>query len=344
MFHFENNYAFFALIFVFALFAMYLASQKTLDFYRQQLAKYKQFLKLTPAYSPKRSHIKFGLFALACIFLIIGVANPRMGWKNQKMTRQSIDVYLALDVSRSMWAQDITPNRMERARQAALSILNDLKGERIGIITFAGEAYIQIPLTTDYAASEIQIRNASPAMEAMQGTAIEEAIALVERSQSHEKKLQPKALVILTDGENHEENAITQAKAAAATGISTVIVSFGTEAGAAIPLVSDAGNGYVTDKNNQVVQSKMNVQQMKDIAEAGNGVWLDFNEIGIQGVLNGLHKHFSTMEKAEYEQQAFDDAETYYYIAALIALLLLLIEWCLPYSKRLADANINLNK
>lgn len=344
MFHFENNYAFFALIFVLALVAMYIASQKTLAHYRAQLAKYKQFLKLTPAYAPKRSHIKFALFAAACIFLVIGIANPRMGWKNQKMTRQSIDVYLALDVSRSMWAQDITPNRMERARQAALSILNDLRGERVGIITFAGEAYIQIPLTTDYAASEIQIRNASPAMEATQGTAIEEAIALVDRSQGHEQKLQPKALVILTDGENHEENAIAQAKAAAAKGISTTLVTFGTTAGAAIPLVSDAGNGYVTDKNNQVVQSKMNAQQMKEIAEAGNGVWLDFNELGVQGVLDGLHKQFSKMDKAEFEQQAFDDAETYYYIAALLALLLFLLEWCLPYARSVADTNLKSNK
>ena len=340
MFHFENPYAFFALIFVVALIAMYIVSRKISLHYREQLAKYKQFLKLTPAYSPKRSDIKFGVFAVACILIIVAIANPRFGWKNEKIKRQSVDVYLAIDVSRSMWAQDIAPNRMERARQTALSILNDLKGERVGIITFAGDAFIQIPLTTDYAASEIQIRNASPLIEPVQGTAIEEAIDLVMRSQAQEKKPQPKALIILTDGENHEQDAVTKAKQAVAQGISTMIVSFGKEQGAPIPMGADYETTYVTDKNGQVVQSKLNAALMQEIASAGNGAWLDFNNEGLQGVINAIHKQFATMEKAEYEQQSYDDAETYYHIPLLLAFILLLLEWCLPYTKRALDTNI----
>jgi Ca-activated chloride channel family protein len=337
MFHFENLYVFVFLVVPLVFGGIYWATHFNLRYYRAQLAKFKQFARLVPAYAPQRRHLKFGLFTAALVFLIAAIANPRFGYSSQKITRQSVDVYLTIDVSRSMWAQDLSPNRMERARQFALTTLNSLRGERVGVITFAGEAYMQIPLTTDYAATEIQIRNASPAVEATQGTAIEAAIELVLRSQAQEKRPQPKAIIILTDGENHEETAVDKAKFARDNGINTIVVTFGTEAGAPIPLNSDTYTGFLLDKSGAVVQSKLNKALMQKIADAGNGAWLDFQTLGAQGVLDGLKSQLTKIDSAEYERYSFDDYDTYFYVLALVALVLLAAEFLIPYAKRNKD-------
>lgn len=337
MFHFENYYVFVFLVLPLVLGGIYWASHISIRYYQAQLAKHKQFARLVPMYSPWRRHFKFGLFTAALVLLVAAIANPRMGFRTQKVTRQSVDVYLAIDVSRSMLAQDLAPNRMERARQFGLMALDGLRGERVGVITFAGAAYMQVPLTTDYSATEIQIRNASPSVEATQGTAIEEAIELVLRSQAQEKRPQPKALIVLTDGENHEDAAVAKAEFARKNGINTIVVSFGTEAGAPIPTNNDSYSGFVLDKAGAVVQSKLNATQMQEIATAGGGAWLDFETLGAQGVIAGLKTELAKIDPSEFEQQSFDDYETYFYILAAIALVLLTLEFLWPYAaKRIA--------
>lgn len=333
MFHFENNYIFVFLILVPIFIGIFMAANLQLAHLRAKIATNEFFAKLAPRFDWARRKLKFGLVTAAVAFLVIALANPRAGIRTQKARLQSVDMYVALDVSKSMWAQDVAPNRMERARQFALKLLNEMIGKRIAVIAFAGDATLEVPLTTDYAAAEIQIRNANPADEPLQGTAMEEAIELVARAQEREKKPSQKALVFITDGENHEDVARTKAEFAASKGVVTYIVGIGTETGAPIPVNSDAYAGFQLDKEGKVVQSKMNKSLMVNIATASGGEFFDLNAVGADNTVANLKKSFATLQASEFEQRAFDDYDTYFYIFALIALALLVIDFALPYAK-----------
>jgi len=168
---------------------------------------------LAPEISRYKHIVKFLLLAIALCFLVIGWANPQWGSKKEKVKRKSADVFIALDISRSMLAEDVRPSRIERARKFATRLVDELKGERIGTIIFAGNAYLQMPLTTDYAAAKLFIRSANPDQAPAQGTAIADAIELAERAFQDDNK-HHKAIIIITDGENHDEVAVAKAREA----------------------------------------------------------------------------------------------------------------------------------
>ena len=275
--------------------------------------------------------MKFSLLLIAFAFLVIALANPQMGNKTQSIKRQGVDVFIALDISRSMWAQDLKPNRMERARQFAQKLVQSLKGDRIGLILFAGQAYLQMPLTVDYAAAEMFVRTASPAIEITQGTAIEEAINLVVELGEKEESQKQRAIVVLTDGENHEPAAVTAASKAKDNGITTFLVGAGTEAGAPIPVSERGRRQFKLDKQGQIVQSKMNGTLLQAIATAGGGDVLDITNP--DKAIGQLRRQFSKLEKSEFEQQNFDVFETYFQYFVAIAFFLLLIEFCIDYRK-----------
>ena len=210
--------------------------------------------QLMPEVSRYKHIVKFVLLMVSVAFLIVGWANPQWGSKKEKVKLKSADVIIALDVSNSMLAQDMRPNRLERARQFTLQLIDGLKGERIGLIIFAGNAYLQMPLTADYAAAQLFVKSANPDLVPVQGTAIKDAIDLAERSFEEDNK-QHKALILITDGENHEPGMMERAEEARNNGLQIFAIGVGTDRGASIPIYAGGRSTFKKDKSGNTVYS-----------------------------------------------------------------------------------------
>jgi len=332
MFHFEQPYYFYLFLCIPVLIALFVAITVHNNKLREHFGALIGLERLAPNISRIKGPLKFGLMMLAFAFLVVAMANPRMGNKTQSVKREGVDIYIALDISRSMWAEDIKPNRMERARQFAQKLVKAVRGDRVGLILFAGHPYLQMPLTTDYAAAQLFVQTASPKLDITQGTAIESAIDMVvELGQKEEQKKQ-RALIVITDGENHELDAIKTAKHAKSKGVTTYVIGIGTESGAPIP-IKDAGYAqFQLDKSGQVVQSKMNTDLINKIAISGGGNFYKANSNADLVIAKLVHK-MSKLEKTEFEQQEFDVYESYFQIFVAIALLLLVFEFFVSYRK-----------
>ena len=275
--------------------------------------------RLVPGISPSRNHIKFGLFLFSLLFLFIGWANPQWGLKKAKAKAKSTDVYIALDISQSMLAEDISPNRLERAKKFTSDLLKKLKSERVGLIFFAGNAYLQVPVTNDIAANTEKA--------ATQGTAIAEAIALTTESlERAEEKTYKKALIIITDGENHEQEVIDAARKAKENGVIVYAVGVGTEAGDYVRVIEKGYKQYKKDKDGNPVRTSLNKQLIKDIADAGGGLSYLLNN-SRSSVISSITDDISQLEKKESEINSFSEYNSYFQYFLFIALILLIIEY-----------------
>lgn len=332
MLHFEQPTYFYLLLCVPVLIGLFIAVTLHNQKLRKNFGELLGLERLAPNISKLKRPLKFAILMVVFVFLVVALANPRMGNKTQSVKREGVDVFIALDVSRSMWAQDIKPNRMERARQFAQKLITAVRGDRVGLILFAGHPYLQMPLTTDYAAAQLFVRTASPKLDITQGTAIESAIDLVVEIGNKDEKKKQRALIVITDGENHEQNAVDAAQAAKAAGVTTFIVGTGTEAGAPIPIQTNGRSAFQLDNAGQIVQSKMNTTLIQEIASAGGGAFYKAND-NSDAVVSRLRNKMSKLDKTEFEQQDFDVFETYFQYFVAIALILLVLEFFISYRK-----------
>lgn len=333
MFHFENTIYCWGLLLIPLLLGLYWAARWHTQ--RQRAAFGSQFAldRLVPNNAPYKRPLKFGLALAALALLVIAIANPRAGTTLQSVQQEGIDVFLVLDVSRSMWAEDIRPNRMERARQLAQKLIYERRGDRIGLILFAGYPYLQMPLTTDYAAARSFVQIASPQLDITQGTSVAEAIDMVAEVSRQNEQATQRAVVVITDGENHEDRAPRAAAIAKESGITTYVVGIGTEAGAPIPLRDQRQRTqFQLDKQGQIVQSKMNVALMQSLADEGGGTFYKANAQQ-DLVVARLSRDLDQLEKTRFEQQEFDTYETYYQYFVVLALGLLVVEFLVRYRK-----------
>ena len=233
---------------------------------QKRFADHNLIQKLSPEKSTFKSFLKLTVFCVALFFLIISLANPKMGTKLETVKRQGVDIVFALDVSKSMVAEDIAPNRLEKAKQIITKVIENLGSDRIGIIIYAGSSYPLLPITTDYAAAKMFLQNANTEMVSNQGTAINEAI---ERALSYydNDEQTNRFLVIVSDGEDHEENTLELAKEAAEKGIKIYTVGIGTAKGGPIPLKDDGRVvSYKKDNRGIVVVTQLNEQILRDLA------------------------------------------------------------------------------
>jgi len=280
-------------------------------------------VRLMPDYSGSRGILKLVLLMLAWVMLVIGLADPQTGSKLEKIKRKGIDLVFALDVSNSMLAQDIAPNRLERAKQAISRLLDNLENDKVGLVVFAGNAYVQMPITTDYSATKLFLSGINPGMIPTQGTALGDAI---ETSVScFGKTKQSKAIILITDGENHEDDAIAAARSAASSGIRIFTIGMGLPEGAPIPVYNSGVQiGYKKDAQGNTVISRLNDELLKEVAEAGKGVYVRANnsQAGVKEVFDQINK----LEKVEYDSQIFSDYEDRYQFFLLAGLLLLVAE------------------
>ncbi|NLO03059.1 MAG: VWA domain-containing protein [Bacteroidales bacterium] len=280
--------------------------------------------ELMPFVSANRPVFKFFLLMLALGLFIAGVARPQFGSKLKKIKREGIELIIALDVSNSMMAEDIQPNRLERAKRAISRLVDRLKDDKIGLIVFAGEAYIQLPLTSDYNSAKLFLESVNTQVVPRQGTAIGAAVNMAIRSFTPDADAS-KAIVIITDGENHEDDPVAAAQEAVNNGIVVHTIGMGLPQGSPIPVMSDGQTDYMRDNDGNVVVTKLDEEMLEKIATAGNGIYVRANNAQIG--LNALFDEINKMNKEEMETVVFSEYEDQFQYFFGAGLLLLLLEF-----------------
>ncbi|TCK68022.1 Ca-activated chloride channel family protein [Winogradskyella wandonensis] len=265
-----------------------------------------QLLKrLSPNQSLFKSVLKLGVLCLAFACLSLALVNPKIGTKLETVRSQGVDIVFAVDVSKSMLAEDIAPNRIEKSKQLVTQIINNLASDRVGIIAYAGKAFPQLPITTDYAASKMFLQNMNTDMMTSQGTAIREAIELAKTYYDDEEQTN-RILVIISDGEDHEGDAAEIAEEANEQGIRIFTIGVGNAKGGPIPIKR---NGvvlnYKKDKNGETVITKLNEDTLKEIAAEANGVYI--NGSNTNEVVETIKNLLDQMDKKEFESKQIAD-------------------------------------
>lgn len=330
-FRFEDEKALIGLVVIPLLFILFLITRRI---QKRQLEKWGDPVllnRLMPDFSSTRIVIKFVIWMLAFGILILALARPQFGTKLSEVKRQGIEMIIALDVSNSMMAEDIQPNRLENAKLAISRLVDRLENDKIGLIVFAGDAYIQMPVTTDYMAAKLFLNTINTQIVPKQGTAIGSAIRLAMRSFTPNSD-KSRAVVIITDGEDHEEGSIEAAKEAYSAGIIIHTIGIGSAQGVPIPVTSANGQkDYRTDYEGKVVVSKLNEELLRQVAEAGHGTYVraTASQTGLSTILDEMNK----MEKQEIQMKVYAeyDEQFAYYVG--FALFLLLIDFTLNSRK-----------
>lgn len=297
-------------------------------------------MQMMPQVSFSRPWIKFIFFILAYALVVIGIADPQLGSKTEEVKRKGADLMILLDVSNSMLSQDLAPNRLENAKRALSQLIDKLHDDRIGIVVFAGQAYVQLPITTDYAAAKLFLNTINTEMVPTQGTAIGAAINLGMQSFDF-KNGTGKSIIIITDGENHEDDAVAAAKAALARNVTVNVVGVGSEEGAPIPIYQGGKQvGFHNDSTGHPVVSKLDETMGKEIAAAGSGVYVRANNAN--SGLNIVMDQIAKVQRKMTDTKQFKDFEDRFQFFLAIAFILLLAEFFISIRKNMRLSKIKL--
>ena len=293
---------------------------------------------LMPLLSFKRGTWKFVMLMLALAFVILGVAGPQFGSKLQQVKKKGVELMIVLDVSNSMMAQDIKPSRLEKAKMAISRMVEKLSDDKVGLVVFAGDAYVQLPITTDYSSAKLFLSGINTDIVPVQGTAIGSAIDLAARSFTPEAETS-KAIIVITDGENHQDDAIIAAKRAHEKGIVVHTIGMGLEQGAPIPQKGASGQ-FMKDGQGNVVISKLDENTLQEVAKAGEGVYVRASNTDVG--LNQLLDEVNQMEKTLLEERVYSDyAEKYQYFL-LVGLFFIWVEFMILGRKNKYFMKINI--
>ena len=305
----------------------------------ERFANKKLHKVLLPNFSNLKNILKFGIIILSLTFLIVAASNPQVGTRIQEVKQEGIDVYILLDVSRSMTAQDIKPSRLDKAKHQIGELIGRLRGDRIGLIIFAGQAYVQFPLTTDYSAANLFLSAVDVNSVPQQGTAIASAINLATKSFDYKFSTQ-KTMIIITDGEDHEGNVMEAVKAATDKGIKIYTIGLGSPDGVPIPIYNQQGQqtGFLQDQSGNTVLTKLDSKTLQEIASAGNGAY--YQGTNYDDNLNKIYDKLSSLQKTEYGVKKVTDYEDRFYYLLAPAVFLLILEFFIPDKKSPWLANI----
>lgn len=265
--------------------------------------------KLSPERSVFKPVLKLIVILLAMVGLILGLVNPKIGTKMETVKREGIDIVFAMDVSKSMLAEDIAPSRLEKSKQLVSQMINQLGNDRIGIVAYAGSAFPVLPITTDYSVAKMFLQSMSPDMVSSKGTSLEEAIQL-SATYFDDKSKTSKLLILISDGEDHSEGALAAAEEANKQGMRIITIGVGTEKGATIPLKRNGVvESYQRDKNGEVVVTKLNQVSLETIAKATKGGYVNGNNTKetmeyIKNTLDNIQKtEFEATQMADFQSQ-----------------------------------------
>jgi len=282
--------------------------------------------KLIPSRSKNKIYVKNILTVVIFILFSIGLSNPQVGVKMEEVKRKGVDLIIAIDLSKSMMVEDIKPNRLEAAKHAISKLIDRLEGDRVGLIVFAEEAYVQLPITTDYSAAKLFLSTINTEIVATQGTNIGNAIDLSVKSFDLENR-QEKAIIIITDGETHDEKAITAAENASESGIFIHTLGMGLNKGGLIPKYNDNGikikGEFKKDRQGNVITSKLNEDILKKIAISGKGSYIRANNSQIG--LSKLFAKINEMEKREIGTMVFTEHKDRFQYFLFLCFILIVI-------------------
>jgi len=280
--------------------------------------------RLMPNVSKTLPIVKFVLYTMAMISLLIGLANLQFGTKLEEVKREGIDLMICLDVSNSMLAEDLSPNRLERSKRSIYQLIEKLHNDRLGIIVFAGQAYVQLPITTDYSSAKLFLETIDTDIIPTQGTSIGSAIELAMESFDFENGTS-KSIIVITDGENHEDDAMNAAIEASDKGVIVNTIGMGSEKGGPIPVYKNGAQiDFRKDNAGNTVVTKLNEPMLKEIAIAGNGSYVRASNA--KGGLDKIMSEIDKMEKKEFGSKSFKDYEDRFQIFLIIALFLIVLE------------------
>lgn len=275
--------------------------------------------QLMPSYSASKVWIRLTFFALGFFFFVIGLSRPQIGAKIKEHETKGAEIMIALDVSNSMLAEDYSPNRLDRAKLAISRLVDKLRDDRIGLIVFAGNSFVQLPITTDYVSAKMFLNSISTESVPIQGTAIGEAINTAIRSFSAQSE-KSRAVIVITDGENHEDDPVAAAKQAAEMGVRVFTIGVGSPEGKPIPVDGE----LLKDKDGNIVVTRLDESVLQDVAAAGNGAYVRAgnSEFGLNPIIDDIRK----MEDEKYSSIVFEEFDEQFMYFMAIALFFFVLE------------------
>lgn len=310
---------------------------------RQRLKKYGDPVlleELMPTVSKYRPNLKFWILFVAIALVIVMLARPQFGSKMETVKRSGVEAVIALDISNSMLAEDVAPSRLEKAKKMISRLVDTFNNDKVGMIVFAGEAFTQLPITSDYISAKMFLESITPSLITTQGTDIGAAIRLAMKSFTPNEGV-GRAIVVITDGENHEGGAIEAAKEAAEKNMQVFILGIGSPEGSPIP-VERGSNDFRRDKDGNVIVTRLNEQMCQEIAKAGNGLYIRVdNSNSAERMLNN---EIGKLAKSDVESQIFTEFDEQFEGLAWLVLILLVVEMLILDRKNPLFKNVRLFK
>lgn len=282
--------------------------------------------RLMPSYSKGKVWVRMVLFSIGFFFFVIGLSRPQIGAKLKEHETKGAEIMIVLDVSNSMLAEDYSPNRLERAKLAISRIVDRLRDDRIGLILFAGDSFVQLPITTDYVSAKMFLNSITTGSVPVQGTAIGDAINTAMRSFSVQSE-KSRAIIVITDGENHEDDPIAAAQQAAELGVRVYTIGVGSPEGKPIPMDGE----LLKDKDGEIVVTRLDEKVLQDVAMAGNGVYVRAGntEFGLNPIIDNIRK----LEDEKYSSIVFEEYDERFMYYFGIALFFFVLEMLIGYRK-----------
>lgn len=337
MFRFEEPTYLYLLLLVPFLAAIYLYSNYQRRKAIRKFGDPSLMAQLMPDVSKYRPDVKFGILLVAIGLFAVLLARPQFGSKLETVKRQGIEVIIALDISNSMLARDIQPSRLEKAKRLVSQLVDKMENDKVGMIVFAGDAFTQLPITSDYISAKMFLESISPSLISKQGTAIGAAVNLATRSFTPQEGV-GHAVIVITDGENHEGGAVEAAKAAAEKGIQINVLGVGMPDGAPIP--AEDSNDYRRDRNGNVIVTHLNEQMCQEVARAGNGIYVRVDNTN--NAQKAITQEMNKLAKADVETQVYTEYNEQFQVVAWGILLLLLAEMLILERKNPLFRNVHL--
>lgn len=336
MFRFEDPIYLWALLVIPVLLLIRLAG------WRRRRSKLRKFgdpelvRQLMPNVSKFRPTVKFWLLLVAWALLVVMVARPQVGAEVQRDKRNGIEAIICLDISNSMLAQDVAPSRLDKSKLLVESLVDRFTNDKIGLIVFAGDAYVQLPITSDYVSAKMFCQNIDPSLIQTQGTDIAQAINLGLHSFTQADKI-GRAIIVITDGEDHEGGAVEAAAEARKKGVNVFILGVGDTKGAPIPT---GDGGYMKDRSGQTVMTALNEQMCREVAQAGSGKYIHVDNTG--DAQTELNNDLARLQRGESESVIYNAYDEQFQAFGILVILLLVVEVCILEAKNPLLKNIKL--
>ena len=328
MFRFANPNALFLYIILAIIVGVYFVAQRLRKKALRRYGSPELLDALMPEVSTFRPALKFWITFVALCFMVLLIARPQFGSKMETVKRQGIETIIALDISNSMLAEDVAPSRLEKSKNIISKLVDNFSDDKVGLVVFAGDAFIQLPITSDFISAKIFLETIAPELITRQGTNIKAAIDMATRSFTPKEGV-GKAIIIITDGENHEGGAKEAAKAAAEKGMMVYVMGIGSPEGSPIP--AGRSGEFRRDKEGNIVITRLNEQMCQEIAAAGNGVYIRIDNTNNAQKL--LQKEVDKLAKADLEVTIYSEYNEQFMVMAWIAFVLLLLEMLLMVKK-----------